>query len=586
MVKAAWMDAKFVFVRHKTGRRQVYQALSDIPLPAAWSCGDHCDLEGDSMLRNAKFHAGWLLALAFCVSNTASAAAQVASVTLQSLDGWLDAARYSLTMAGHEEQAKQLDGLLEAVLQSDGFKGIDTKKPLGVYLPKFLVNPTKPPLVGFVPITQEKEFLDFLGRLNVTVGSAEKGLRKLEIPTGQTVYLRFDKGYGFVAEAAESLQSVLPPDGFAKAMPSTCLAQIQLNLDQIPAPLKKLAVARMDAELAKKKEKQAGESQEDYQGRLIGMKLARDFIARLVEDSQGVRWSLSLDKTKHQFAFEAALQAVPGSVLQQEFQQMAKSKTAFAKVLEGAPAALSSHGILHDSVRADLNKLVDAALQAALNKEKSVVKRAVAEKVFQVLEPTLKSATYDSVVALRGGRADQPLTGILAVQVKHGKQMEQLARELVEEVKGKEREYIHLDAQKVGETSLHVIQGPPEDEKGKEIAEVFGAAKFTLAFQEDAVYLALGKNGPEEIKRALTQASPGTSAPGSQPAAFQLDFHGRAFTRFEKNAGKRKAFEEALSQPGSDLIRLTVRGGDDLQFRLEVSSQYLKLAKALKDGGD
>src|SRR5437879_2701483 len=97
------------------------------------------------MLGNLRL--SWRLAVALLAWQITPVHAQVVTVTVQSMDGVLDAARYSLTMAGQENQAQQLDGLIEAFLQSEGFKGIDTKKPFGSYINKFPANPLKPPIV-------------------------------------------------------------------------------------------------------------------------------------------------------------------------------------------------------------------------------------------------------------------------------------------------------------------------------------------------------------------------------------------------------------------------------------------------------
>ena len=60
----------------------------------------------------------------------AQAPAQPAAVlTVQSIDGALDSVRYLLTLAGREEQAKNIDGLLSGLTSGKNFQGIDTKKP-------------------------------------------------------------------------------------------------------------------------------------------------------------------------------------------------------------------------------------------------------------------------------------------------------------------------------------------------------------------------------------------------------------------------------------------------------------------------
>lgn len=522
----------------------------------------------------------WFLVLVLALCPVVSVQAQVFTLVVRSVDGLLDTIKYGMRMAGKPNLAEQFDGLIEAYTGIDGFKGLDTKKPFGVYLDKFPANPANPPIIAFIPVTKEQEFIDFLAKLGATTGKEEKGVRSLDTPIGQQVYLTFKDGYAFIAQSKESLQSLPAPGKLVKSLPATALLQVDYNLDQIPAAMKKLALSGMDMHLAAESKKKNAESDEEFQGRQVGMKAARGLIERLIDDSKAIRVVLSADQQKHQFALDITLQANPGSPMQKEFQQMMQSKTSFGSLTESAPAALVWHGVINESARAELNKVIDAAKQAGLSKEKNELKRAVAERVLKTIEPTLRSETFDVAVALRGGDDQKALTGIAALRVKNGKQIEQIVRDLVAEHKGKEREHIKLDADKAGDVSLHVIEGPVDNEKDKDVARIFGALKITVAFLDDAVFIALGERSTDEVKRAIANFK---KPAASEPAPLQIDFHGRAFTRFEKDAKLRKAFDKALSEPGSDLIRATLRGGEDLQFHVEVSSHYLKLIGAIQD---
>ena len=54
-------------------------------------------------------------------------------VNIRSIDSLMDDAKYIMTLAGQEELAKQLDGMLKSMVGKEGLKGIDTKRPLGFY---------------------------------------------------------------------------------------------------------------------------------------------------------------------------------------------------------------------------------------------------------------------------------------------------------------------------------------------------------------------------------------------------------------------------------------------------------------------
>src|SRR3954452_17411614 len=110
---------------------------------------------------------GWVVALICLASWAAPARAQFMTVTVQGVDELFDTVKYGLTMAGQGEFAKQLDGMLETVLQGEGFKGLDTKKPWGTYVSRIPKEGEQPRGVFFVPVTSEDDFAGLLTRLGV-----------------------------------------------------------------------------------------------------------------------------------------------------------------------------------------------------------------------------------------------------------------------------------------------------------------------------------------------------------------------------------------------------------------------------------
>ena len=61
------------------------------------------------------------------------AAASDVVVRVQSIDGLLANFKYLATLAGEEEKAKQLEGMIRAKAGPGGLQGVDTKRPLGIY---------------------------------------------------------------------------------------------------------------------------------------------------------------------------------------------------------------------------------------------------------------------------------------------------------------------------------------------------------------------------------------------------------------------------------------------------------------------
>ncbi|MFT3878300.1 MAG: hypothetical protein QM703_01410 [Gemmatales bacterium] len=516
---------------------------------------------------------GCVLALLLAIS-LQTAQAQLMSVTVTSVDGIMDTAKYGLTMAGKKELADQLVGLIES---AGGFTGIDTKRPMGGYLNKFPTDPLTTPLVVFVPITSETEFLALLEKANITPSKPDKGIRSVSIPGGPDVYLLFKGNYVYASLDKDELKNPADPDKITAKFPANALFHMHLGLGDIPKEMKEKFLAKVDENIAAEKGKKPEESDAEYQFRLAGMNYTRSALEHLVMEAQGLSFSVLLDKGQHLFSVDALLTAKPGSRLQMEMQALNNSKSQFTSVIDSAPASLVYHGAMSDQIRKDLDTFLDKVVKAAIADEKSIMKKAVAEKIYSVIEPSLKSRNYDAAISIRTSGDKEPLTGLGALRVVNGKQLEELVKGLIVEMKEKERKAIQIDADKVGDVNIHVINIPTDDKGAKEMAEAFGAAKIAIAFHNDAIVVGLGKNSVDEVKRVVKSIH---QTDGTNPPPMQLLVHAKPFARFSKEEAVRKAFETIFTTPSSDAIKFTMTGGDQLRWRADVSTQFLKLIEA------
>lgn len=516
---------------------------------------------------------GCVLALLLAFS-LQTAQAQLMTVTLTNVDNLLDTVKYGLTMAGKKDFADQLDGLLEAV---GGFKGIDTKKPLGAYLNKFPTNPHAPPIVIYLPITTEEDFLALLEKASITPSKPENSIRSFGIPTGQQAYLTFKNNYAYASLDEDELKSPVDPDKLTKRFPSNALMHLHVGFDAVPKELKDKFLAEVDKNIHAEKAKKPGENDTEYQFRLMGMSYPRNAIEHMIMDSQALSVTLLLDKEKHVFSFDSVLTAKTGSRLHQEMQALNNSKSQFTSMLESAPASLIYHGAMTEFVRKDMDNFLDMVVKKAIADEKSIMKKAIAEKIYQVLEPTLKSKSYELALSMRSTGDKEPMTGLGALHVANGKQIEELVKGLIVEMKERERQFIQVDAEKVGDVNIHVINIPTDDKGAKEMAEAFGAARIAVAFHNDAIVMGLGKNSIEEVKRVVASINKGSS---TNPPPMQVLVHVKPFARFIKEAGVRKAFETIFTTPRSDEIKFTMTGGNDFRWKVDVSTHFLKLIEA------
>ena len=90
-------------------------------------------------------------------------------VQVQSVDGLLAQLKYLGRLAGKEEEATQLQKIIEAKAGPKGFEGVDTKRPAGLYGVVDQRNAIDSTLVVLVPVADEKDFVQLLKHFNLKV---------------------------------------------------------------------------------------------------------------------------------------------------------------------------------------------------------------------------------------------------------------------------------------------------------------------------------------------------------------------------------------------------------------------------------
>src|SRR5438309_493653 len=118
-------------------------------------------------MRLQNWIAAGLLAVAVAVPASRAADAGPGTPTLlvrlKSIDGLIADAKYLAGLAGHEEQATQLEKTLPQFLGPKGLAGtgLDTSKPWGLYA---ILDPQIPnsPAVALIPVADEEAFVNTL----------------------------------------------------------------------------------------------------------------------------------------------------------------------------------------------------------------------------------------------------------------------------------------------------------------------------------------------------------------------------------------------------------------------------------------
>jgi hypothetical protein len=299
-----------------------------------------------------------IVALVLVLAAFAPAQAQVAVLSVRSIDDLMSDTQYVLTIAGQEDRAKQLQGLFGALTDGKRLQGIDSKKPLGVYLGEFKEANDQPPAVIFIPVTKPEEFLELLKQVGVEPSKPEKGIYSLDTPLGQTIYLKFENGHAYGAMDEELLSKKLPnPTDFLPTVNRKNLLALTARIDKLPADAKKQAIASLEEQLAQDKDKREDETDEQYQMRMLIARAVHDVMVMFVEEGQDLTLSFNVNRDGGSLSLDLRASAVPGSKLA-------------ARIKEFGPAGVTAPVHFEVSVGKVLTMFApnDAEAQAELKK--------------------------------------------------------------------------------------------------------------------------------------------------------------------------------------------------------------------------
>jgi hypothetical protein len=492
-------------------------------------------------------------------------------VRVRSLDGLTGDARFVVTAAGREDLADQIEGLLKAKTGPNGLEGIDTKRPLGLYgqLGPMGVDSKA---VLLLPIADEKAFLDMLTRLDFVPEKADGGAYKVSLPkVPQPVYFRFANKYLYAALSPESVgkDQLLDP---AAVLPADHVGALSLtvNLDQVPAKLKELALTSAELRLAKYgKEKQPGETERQRALRVAVLdQLARQY-KELLDEGGAVDAHLDVDRKAGELALAVSLTAKPGSKLAGSLADLG-SAPSVAAALPAAGTALRAavNVALPESVRKALVPALDDGFRKALTKETDADRRKALEGLFQALRPTLTAGALDAGFDVRGPE-DKVYTMVSAVRIKDGSNVEKALRTVVKALPEGAEGFLGLkfDAEKAGAVAIHRLNPAARDEGTK---RVFGEGAFYFAFRDDALFIAAGKDGLAALKEAA--AAPPKAGPALRA---EVAMGPLAPLLAQQHKSAPEAAKEAFKGAGGDRVVVTLAGGKSLRLRATMKAPVI-----------
>jgi citrate lyase gamma subunit len=529
----------------------------------------------------------WLAILALPVLPSLARSAEPTKPTLvvriSSIDDLFANVKYLAALGGHEEEAKQFDGLIKSKIGPKGLDGIDTKRPLGVYATLDAnANPENSTAVVLVPVSDEKAFLSLLESLGAKASKEDDGIYAVShpsMPLPIPIYLRFANQYANITvrdKAALGADQLLAPDAALPAeQPSTLSAFIRLA--DIPSAVKQIVIAQVETKLSDLEDaKPEGETEAQH---ALGVQAAKEMIgtlSSLLKDGGELGLRLDIDRKAHQFVAEFMVNGKPDSTLAANIASLGKRQSLFAGLHDEESAFTGLvHVALPKSLHKPLERVLDEAISKELEKEKDAAKRAQMAGILKAINPTLKAAELDAAVNLRGPTEDGHYAFVAAVKVKDGEAIEEKLREAVKDLPEAERAKIKLDDQSAGEHKIHRLN--LQDSMDADSRKVLGSNPFYLTIRSDAVLVAGGQGGIDLLKEAAEAEAAAAPIIDVRVSAARIAPLVNKDAKLDISAIKEKAFGDA----GKDKIHFKVEGGKALRVNITVDAPVVKFFSLL-----
>lgn len=521
----------------------------------------------------------------------AKSAGPAVVVRVQAINDLLKTVEYVQTLLPEDaaESLKQGVGFVKDLIdEKKGLVGIDVKQPIGLYVTLTEDVDGTPPVVGLIPVADEKALLDFLenGLPNLKLEKQDDGSYKTkpdQVP--EPIFFRFANGYAYVTIGSSSNidPKALPkPADVLGAGKPEHLISASVRLDRLPEGMRKMALAAVEAQIGQAKDQPLpvdSKATKALRDKAIDELVTN--LKNLLEGGQEAALRLNVDPKAEEVSVEIELSGKQGSQLAKDIKSIRENKSVAGGAVAFPDAALSLN--LSVAVPAGLKPLLPAAvddLLAEFKKQAPGEIQTKAEPLIKAVLPTVKAGELDLGFALVGPDKGDKYTAVAALKVVDGKKIESAVRDIVKkELPPEIGGLFDLDAPKMdGNGVIRVKLADMIQEKEE---KVIGKSDLYVVFRDDLVLAAIGPQSQDLLKKALAGKPADV---GVLRASVSL---ARVVPVIGENAQElataRKVAEKVFGKGASkaDEIRFSVEGGDSLKIKLMAKGKAIQFLAEL-----
>jgi hypothetical protein len=443
------------------------------------------------------------------------------TIVMQAQNGQklLDSFRGYLKLNGaSKEVLEKVEASIKDVLGEKGFAGVDLAKPIGGY--SYLrAKAETSSFVVVVPITTEKDALEFLGRLRVEAKEESKPKGVYELRGGPfdgvpKAYLRFHDKHAYISVNAES-DTLADPE---KLVPisrlvddkETAIAAATVTGKRLPKELTDQAYPLFD-EMNKEVDRMLVRAAADmpknfppFLKEMLGW--GRRSYDLMVSDGDTLTGRLIFDAKTGNLELEATLVPAAKRPLAADLITYKPAKGRFQQLV--TPDAVAGGwivlpGPIPRGVRNSFGSFW-AEWIPMLGKETALPPElgAMYEAFGQIAQKAITAGELDLGGAITGPTKEGHYTAIAALGLDDVTPFVKLVLAVGKDLPKEFAEAIKLNAYKIGDVAVHTVA--LEKLLPEAVRKVFGEkAALNIAVGNKGLFLAVGPNAKSELKRAM-----------------------------------------------------------------------------------
>lgn len=514
--------------------------------------------------------------------------------SLQDLTDDLEYLIGAMTSQG-DPQVAQLRAVLGQFRNGDAIKGLDISRRFGiaVTLPRDFPAGDPPTIVAAVPVSDLGALLGSIQGFGFAVDN-QPGIpgfsHKVTAPNGQTnLFVLSSKGYALfsmVPAGAEKLRSMDPSAWSPKDRSETLMASIRLS--ELPPAIQEQFLGSFRQSMMKKEDREPGESEATYQGRIAGQKAFASMLETMVRQGDSLEMNLDVDSKAGRIVAQLSISAKPGTEMAQTLRSIRGRRSRFANLDAGGPLAIWANLPMVGIIRQGLTLATEQGERAQRAKGFSgEAEKKLFDRFTELIRSNLKADDLDAGVAFRPSKGDPShYTGLTGVQIRDGKAFDRLLRDLDAQSKPESKGNVEhtLDIDRMGDgTPIHQLSGPFK-EKDRDVVRMLGKkATLRFAFRKDALVAAFGEDSASAIREALDRvpAAARDAKAASPPVGMIVRMS--QFDVFPSDERDRQAHRRAADHvfrgeaAKKDRAELTVSShGDEIRVHLGVDVPALR----------